>query len=75
LFGLGNGLALPSLQNLVLKFTPMENRAVAMTAFSATIRVGQTIGPFITSLIALYSIEYVFLFPAIIFGLLLISYR
>lgn len=74
LFGLGNGLALPSLQNLILKFTHMENRAVAMTAFSATVRIGQTIGPFITSLIAFYSLGYVFLFPAMIFGLLLISY-
>jgi len=66
LFGLGQGTVLPALQDLIVSTAPKENRGIVMTTYSSAIRVGQTAGPLIASLSALYTINAVFLVSALI---------
>lgn len=46
-FGLGHGLMVPSIQNLLVGFTSVKERAAFMSANSMVLRLGQTIGPLI----------------------------
>ncbi len=65
-YGLGHGTVLPTLQNLIVSLAPMENRAIVMSSYSSMIRIGQTTGPMISSVLAFYSIGYVFLASTIL---------
>ena len=44
-FGLGHGLLVPSIQNLLVGFTSIKERAAFMSVNSMVLRIGQTIGP------------------------------
>ncbi len=44
-YGLGDGTAIPALQDLVTAAAPTEQRASVMAAWVSGIRMGQTIGP------------------------------
>jgi len=45
LFGLGHGLLVPSIQNLLVGFASIKERAAFMSVNSMVLRIGQTIGP------------------------------
>lgn len=45
LFGLGHGLLIPSIQNLLVGFASIKERAAFMSVNSMVLRIGQTIGP------------------------------
>jgi MFS family permease len=44
-FGFGHGLLVPSVQNLLVGFTTIKERAAFMSFNSMVLRIGQTIGP------------------------------
>lgn len=46
-FGLGHGLMVPTVQNLLVGFTTIRERAVFMSVNSMVLRLGQTIGPLV----------------------------
>ncbi len=45
IYGLGDGVAIPALQDLVTEAAPDDQRASVMAAWVSGIRLGQTIGP------------------------------
>ncbi len=45
IFGLGQGLFLPTVQTLLVGFAPLKERAAFMSLNSVVLRTGQTIGP------------------------------
>ncbi|HAQ19951.1 MAG TPA: MFS transporter [Prolixibacteraceae bacterium] len=45
IFGLGHGLLIPSIQNLLVGFASIKERAAFMSFNSMVLRIGQTIGP------------------------------
>lgn len=45
LFGFGHGLLIPSIQNLLVGFASIKERAAFMSVNSMVLRIGQTIGP------------------------------
>lgn len=45
IFGLGHGLMVPSVQNILVGFTTIKERAAFMSFNSMVLRIGQTIGP------------------------------
>lgn len=47
LFGLGHGLLLPSIQNILVGFASIKERAAFMSFNSMVLRVGQTLGPLV----------------------------
>jgi MFS family permease len=51
LFGLGMGLGMPSLQNLLTGSAPLENRAAFMSLNGMMLRLGQTLGPVLMGLV------------------------
>lgn len=44
-FGLGHGLLVPSIQNMLVGFASIKERAAFMSVNSMVLRIGQTIGP------------------------------
>jgi len=55
IFGIGHGIVIPSLQNLVVSTAPDEYRAVVMGTYGSILRTGQTIGPVMAAGIATFS--------------------
>ncbi len=45
LFGLGQGVNMPSIQSLLAELAPMENRGAFMALNGMVLRIGQTVGP------------------------------
>lgn len=61
LFGLGQGVNMPSIQSLLAGLAPMENRAAFMSLNGMVLRVGQTLGPLLMAvLFAWRGVEAVF---------------
>lgn len=50
LFGLGHGLLIPSVQNLLVGFTSIKERAAFMSFNSMVLRIGQTTGPLLVGI-------------------------
>lgn len=80
LFGLGHGVLIPSVQTLMTKAAPLQYRAGVLSLNGMILRLGQTIGPVVMSLIfSLYHINGVFLagsvFAFLIFILCLFIFR
>lgn len=50
IFGLGHGLLLPSIQNILVGFASITERAAFMSVNSMVLRIGQTIGPLLIGL-------------------------
>lgn len=46
-FGFGHGLMVPSVQNMLVGFTSIKERAAFMSVNSMVLRMGQTIGPLV----------------------------
>ncbi len=44
-FGLGHGVVIPSIQNLLVGFASIQERAAFMSVNSMVLRIGQTLGP------------------------------
>lgn len=49
-FGLGHGLLVPSIQNLLVGYASIKERAAFMSVNSMVLRVGQTFGPLVIGL-------------------------
>jgi len=50
IFGLGHGMIIPGVQNLLVAFSPTRERALFLSINSMVLRIGQTLGPLITGL-------------------------
>ncbi|MFX1565030.1 MAG: MFS transporter [Promethearchaeota archaeon] len=50
-FGVGMGLAIPTTQNLLVNLAPIEYRAAVMSLNGLVLRLGQTLGPIIMTLV------------------------
>jgi MFS family permease len=50
LFGIGHGMILPCIQNLLVSYAPFNERAAFMSANSVLTRSGQTLGPLFAGL-------------------------
>lgn len=50
IFGLGHGMAIPALQNLMVGLASIRERAAFMSLNSMVLRVGQTLGPLLVGL-------------------------
>ena len=55
LFGIGQGLNIPSLYTILTNLAPVENRAVFMSLNGMVLRLGQTIGPLIMGFVFVLS--------------------
>jgi MFS family permease len=65
LFGIGQGLNMPTLMTMLTELAPEENRAVFLSLNSMSLRLGQTLGPLIMGVVfSLFGIEAVFAFGA-----------
>jgi MFS family permease len=51
LFGLGHGILIPSIQNLLVGFASIKERAAFMSFNSMVLRVGQTLGPLVIGIL------------------------
>jgi len=51
LFGVAQGMNLPSIQTLLAGFAPMEHRAAFMSINGMVLRLGQTLGPLLTGVV------------------------
>lgn len=51
LYGVANGLNMPTMQSLLATYAPMENRAAFMSANGMILRLAQTLGPLFTGFI------------------------
>lgn len=49
-FGLGHGVIIPSIQNLLVGFASIQERAAFMSVNSMVLRIGQTLGPLLVGL-------------------------
>lgn len=73
-FGLGHGLLVPSIQNLLVGFASIKERAAFMSVNSMVLRVGQTFGPLIIGLFySLWALNGSFLGGAIVAVVMLIT--
>ncbi len=80
IFGLGQGLFIPTVQTLLVGFAPMKERAAFMSLNSLVLRIGQTTGPLIMGIsYTLGGISYVYysgsLFALVMFLIVLIMVR
>ncbi|WP_159521077.1 MFS transporter [Sunxiuqinia indica] len=50
LFGVGHGVIIPSVQNLLVGFASIQERAAFMSVNSMVLRLGQTLGPLIVGI-------------------------
>jgi len=51
IFGVAQGLNMPSMQTLLTSLAPMDQRAAILSLNGTVLRVGQTLGPFIMGLV------------------------
>lgn len=50
IFGLGHGLMVPSVQNILVGYTSIKERAAFMSFNSMILRIGQTLGPLVVGI-------------------------
>jgi len=73
IFGLGHGVLIPSIQNMMVGFAAINERAAFMSLNSMVLRAGQTFGPLMVGLLyALRGLNAAFLSGAILAFLMLI---
>jgi len=80
IFGLGQGLFLPTVQTMLVGFAPMKERAAFMSLNSMVLRTGQTTGPLVMGIAyMLGGLPYVYysgaLFALIMFFIVMILIR
>jgi ACDE family multidrug resistance protein len=74
IYGLGDGTAIPALQDLITSAAPAEQRASVMAAWVSGIRLGQTVGPLgAAALFAATSTQTTMLVGAAIFAVLALA--
>lgn len=67
LFGIGQGLNMPTLLTMLAELAPEENRAVFLSLNSMSLRLGQTLGPLLMGgVFAIFGIEAVFISGAVL---------
>lgn len=67
IFGLGHGLLVPSIQNLLVGFASIKERAAFMSVNSMVLRIGQTIGPLLIGIFyAIGSLQASFIAGAVV---------
>lgn len=67
LFGLGHGIMIPSIQNLLVGYASIKERAAFMSFNSMVLRIGQTLGPLVVGLFfALGGLDASFLTGAVV---------
>ena len=72
-FGIGHGMVIPGLQNLLVGYAPLKERAAFMSINSMVLRIGQTVGPlFIGMFFTLGGIEWVFYSGALVSCVMLV---
>lgn len=65
--GLGHGLCFPNLQTLVTELAPREYRAMTMSIYTSSTRIGMTLGPLTLALVLSFSsLEGVFVFGGLL---------
>lgn len=68
-FGIAQGINLPAIQALLGGLSKVENRAIVMSFYGTSLRLGQTVGPLIAgALFTLYGMNGVFLISACLAG-------
>jgi MFS family permease len=73
IFGLGQGLFVPTVQTMLVSYAPMKERAAFMSLNSMVLRIGQTTGPLIIGFaFALGGLSWVYFGGAIIASVMLI---
>ncbi|MFP3908421.1 MAG: MFS transporter [Archaeoglobaceae archaeon] len=73
--GLGHGMTLPAIQELILSSAPDNHRGIAMTTFGWVMKIGQTLGPVVASLaVYFHSTDAVFMVMAGIAAVLAFFY-
>lgn len=71
IFGMGQGLFLPTVQTMLVGFAPMKERAAFMSLNSMVLRIGQTTGPLVMGFgFALGGLSYVY-YGGAIFAILM----
>jgi MFS family permease len=66
-FGLGHGLLVPSIQNLLVGFASIKERGAFMSVNSMVLRIGQTVGPLLIGVFfALGSLQASFIAGAVV---------
>jgi MFS family permease len=53
-FGVAMGLAIPTVQTLLVRLAPTENRAAIMSFQGFVLRLGQTLGPLIMTVVLVF---------------------
>ena len=67
IIGMGQGITMPTIFNLLTSISPLEHRGVFMSVNSTAIRTGQTVGPVFTGfLFSLWGLSWVFWTGAIV---------
>ena len=79
-FGLGHGVLIPSLQTMMTETAPLQYRAGVLSLNGMVLRLGQTLGPVLMSLVfSLFQLNGVLAIGAalafLIFGLCLVIWR
>ncbi len=69
IYGFGHGTVLPALQNLLVEKTSLESRATVITTYNSMIRIGQTVGPILASLVGFNSYFLASLMSLILFAI------
>lgn len=73
IFGLGQGLFLPTVQTMLVSFAPMKERAAFMSLNSMVLRIGQTTGPVIIGIaFALGGLPWVYFGGAVVAFIMLL---
>jgi len=54
IFGIGNGIGMPSIQTSIAGLAPLDYRAAFMSLNATMLRLGQTVGPPLMGLIYIY---------------------
>lgn len=74
LFGVAQGINIPSILNLLTGYAPKEYRAAFLSINWVVMRMGQAIGPYILGLVyALFTLQGTFFFTAFVAGLFVLS--
>jgi MFS family permease len=66
IIGIGQGINIPTIFNILTSISPLEHRGAFMSVNSMTIRAGQTMGPLFAGIIfGLWGLSWVFWVAAI----------
>lgn len=74
LFGIAQGINIPSILNLLTGYAPTQYRAAFLSVNWVIMRLGQAFGPYILGIVyAMFSLQGTFFFTALVAGLFILS--